>query len=561
MMKVFPVINYSLFYETNNLPKDVLKKVLTYNLENVILFLIAARNCFRVRGRKGLDFKLVQTFVASLPTAKAERLLTLLNDENAEFHLITNVVINKLLLDLSGFLSTAPGQDSLNDPKFSEDILDVILVYNEIHYTSKNVSLEPDTPELIWKIMLMQDVNATDEVNFARTSAPKHIIFLRFLRILFKDELKGLNTYLQEKHGIPDIREFFVTIINVYVQLTNALNNGHSLIKIGPSEPAYDLLHGLKMVIDRETISNRNFDIGTLITKPFFKATDENLYLVDSRDFAFLTEKAWIYSLFSSGAISSVRPEISGLNNYLSFIGKEYYEKYLLSTLLKSLESSGIRVLPSDDQYLPDLSIIVNEKDVFLIEVKSASINYRSIDDQKVHEFKDFIDKQFAIEKKGVSQLVKNISYLTDDKYSLFGIRNKVEKLTVIPIIIFVEYHLDIPAVNTYVNEKFTEALNVIDKPFKELLPLTMIHYDFFIENIRLLKKDRSLLKRLIREYWRNSKKKISEYEKFKSTLNYMKSQISFDRYVIGKEGVYRVDQKDIFSDMADVFCLREGIG
>src|SRR5690606_35143834 len=107
-------------------------------------------------------------------------------------------------------------------------------------------------------------------------------------------------------------------------------------------------------------------------------------------NFAFLTEKAWMYSLFSSGAISALRPEISGLNNYLSFIGKEYYEKYLLNVLLGSLESPGIRVLTSDDKHLPDLSIIVNEKDVFLIEVKSASINYRSVDDKKVHEFKDF---------------------------------------------------------------------------------------------------------------------------------------------------------------------------
>jgi len=560
MLKVFPVINYSLFYGTAGVPENPLEKIAGYDTENVILFLISIRNCFRIQGRKYSEFKLFQTFLKNLPTYKAARLLTLLEDGEVQYHLVTTVVVNKLLIGLFNQLPNTNGGISLDVPEFSEDVLDSILICNEIHYASKNILIEPDTPELLWKIMLMQDVNATDEVNFTRTSTPKHLIFLRFLRTFFKDGLGRLNDHLRDNHGVSNIHEFFLTIINMYVQLTNVLKNGNTLIKVAPAEAAHYLLHGLKLVIEKEAINSGKFDIGVLITKPFFKHRDGNLYLIDHRDFAFLTEKAWMYSLFSIGGIGAVKPELSRLNDYLSFIGKEYYEKYLLSNLLSSLESSGIRVLKSDDQHLPDMSIIVNEKDVFLFEIKSTSLNYRSIDEQKVQDFKDFIDKQFASEKKGVSQLIRNINYLANDIHDLFGLRNPSGKLSVIPVIIYVEYHLDTPAVNAYVNEQFQVAIEQIDNPFKQVTPLTMIHYDFFIENISLLKKDRGLLKRLITDYWRNAKKKSSKYHKYRSTLNYMESKVSFDRYVLDKEGIYRVSKEKVLADMAEIFHLREEI-
>lgn len=96
-MKISSVINYSLFYQTDSAPKEVIKKVLRYNVENVILFLVALGNCFRSDIKNALNFKLVQSFLINLPPHKAKRLLVLLKNKDAGYFLITNVVINKLI--------------------------------------------------------------------------------------------------------------------------------------------------------------------------------------------------------------------------------------------------------------------------------------------------------------------------------------------------------------------------------------------------------------------------------------------------------------------------------
>ncbi len=87
-----------------------------------------------------------------------------------------------------------------------------------------------------------------------------------------------------------------------------------------------------------------------------------------------------------------------------------------------------------------------------------------------------------------------------------------------------------------------------------------MISYDFFLENNELLKRDRSLFKRLVVNYHSAVQNRKLSYKKFPSTENYVKAMVGFDQLSIGKEGIYRRDQKAIFKNLATVFRLKEKV-
>jgi len=85
-----------------------------------------------------------------------------------------------------------------------------------------------------------------------------------------------------------------------------------------------------------------------------------------------------------------------------------------------------------------------------------------------------------------------------------------------------------------------------------------MINADFFLENISSLQQDRSLLKRLIDDYFRQFKKTMKRYSRFQSTKNYVDAIGSFDRHVAGKEGIYRIDKMKVLDELVKLYKLHE---
>jgi len=68
-------------------------------------------------------------------------------------------------------------------------------------------------------------------------------------------------------------------------------------------------------------------------------------------------------------------------------------------------------VIETEDKNLADITAILNEKDIFFIEIKSSALHYKVIAEREVELFKKFIDDNFASQKKGATQLFNNIRY------------------------------------------------------------------------------------------------------------------------------------------------------
>jgi hypothetical protein len=241
-------------------------------------------------------------------------------------------------------------------------------------------------------------------------------------------------------------------------------------------------------------------------------------------------------------------------------LGKHYFESYLVGGMLTKLHRPGFRVITTNDRELSDATLILNEKDVFMIEVKSHALHANVIDQMDVVGLQEFVNEKFASDKKGAGQLARLIRSFGDNTNDSLEIRQPKNKLTIYPIIIYTEQHLEKYGFGDYVAEKFHLLLTEYIHPFRDIKPLVMIHYDFFVENISLLEQRPSLLKSAINRYLSYISQKKADFIKTGHNMDYLLSMSSFDQYIINIrfEGLYQLDQQAIFHNAGRLFKLKD---
>lgn len=552
--KLFPVLNYSSFYQTKTVPPVSLEKLMDFNLEEVIILFILLRNAVNRETPTDTSHPVIKALIFRLGNNKSTRAMSFLTNQTAPYVLTHSVVISKIVTDLFKIIKFNAPKEGMNSIKLEQAIFDVLLIYNEYHYEG-TLEPQPDDHQVVWRLLLMQNISGLNEIDYTRTAIPKHLIFDKFLKTKLGDKYKTFENVLQEKTGINNPLEFLVILLNVYLAATQSENG---LVSIDRADRTYQILIDAGLVINTDSVDTKKFDVGTLVSHPFFRNSQGQMFLIDHSDFALITDKIWSYFLFTIPEIRALFPGVNNANQYFSYLGKEYVEKYLLRTLFQSLYKTGNRVIYTEDKNLPDIALILNEKDVFIFEVKASALHYNVLAQKSIENFQEFLDSNFARGKKGVKQLVSNIRYLSTDQDNLYQLRCPQEKLTIYPVIIYTDPHLDKNAVNDYINVSAKPLLDAFRGSFKEIKPITMISADFFLENIDLLQKDRSLIKRMIDAYFRQFKKRMNKYAGFRSTKNYMDAMVSFDRFSAGQEGIYRTDKLKMLGQLTELFKLRE---
>lgn len=550
---IFPVLNYSSFYQTKTIPTVPLDLLKEFDLEKVVVMFILLRNAINKKVPTDVSNPVIQAIISRLGKIKSNRVMAFLTNSEEPFVLTQSVVISKIVTDLFKIIKFNSPRESMNSAKLEQAIFDVLMIYNEFQYEA-TLNPKPDDHQVVWEILLMQEISGLNEIDYTRTAVPKHLIFDKFLKIRLGEKYKIFERILLKKTGVTIPLEILVILLNVYLTATQSENG---LVSIDPKDRTYQILIDAGLVIDVKTLDSEKFNIGTLVSHPFFRNSLGEMYLIDYSDFALITDKIWSYFLYTIPEIRLLFQGVSNPNQYFSFLGKEYTEKYLLRTIFQQLDKTGNRVLFSEDRFLPDVALILNEKDIFLFEIKASSLHYNVLAQKSTKDFQEFIDSNFVRDKKGVKQLVNNIRYLSVDEHNLYKLRCSQKKLTIYPIIIYTDPHLDKNAVNDYINVTAIPLLDTLRPMFREIKPVTMIRADFFIENITLLQKDRSLLKKMIDAYYRHFKKRMNKYSAFRSTENYMNAMIPFDRFVAGRGGIYRIDKLKILNHLTKLFELR----
>ncbi|MFN0256781.1 hypothetical protein [Pedobacter ureilyticus] len=471
------------------------------------------------------------------------------------FYLSTAPVITEILADLLTNDLPSEIQSVEFEGIFAVTAFNAVLVYNEHRYSELGLGIKKNSIELIWKMLLSQGINAEHPAAYPRTGIAKQLAFIGFLKDLLNEEFEDFEARLLKVTGFSSIYDYPLTFINLIVTKERAISENNLLIVVPKDHVYYDIFHQIDVVTWLQTSNNNRVYLEDMTVKPFIKLADDSLYLSGISNFGLITEKVFNFYLFKQNLLpQSLR--ISRFSDLQGLWGR-YIEKYLIFNLLKSMEKKGVRVIPSEDLNLPDATMIINERDVFLFEIKSSSLNKNVTIEKSVEQFKDFIDTNFVTDKKGIPQLNRMIRILCDTDGSHCNLNGQLKKLRIFPILVYAENHLNKYGVNEYAIQNAPKLDIDITEKFQKVAPVTMIHYDFFIENLRVLKGRRNILKENIEAYHHQISRLKKKYKKTNSTRDYFNTLISFDDFcAIRGSLLYSENHKTILDEMKNVFAF-----
>jgi hypothetical protein len=551
MKRLIPVLNYSTFYPGNQPPKEPLEILKDYDFEIVILTMVGLRNSLDRNRYQHQKDGTVENIIGNLPPEKARRLKAFLNSGHS-FTFVQSAVIDRIVLDLFRGLKDNCITRNLDDGQYEQRIFDVLLSYNEHYYNNGILDRSFTDHELMWTLVMMQGVSRVSKVDFVRTGLIKHLLLLDFLQKSLDTDFIALQKSFRERTGLATIYFFIMSLRHIFDFLERS---GALVPQLQRKDPSLSYLEPMELLINKKVASEENFNIGMMLSKPFFETSSGTIYVIDHRNFSLMSERAFMHLLFYKTNYQKLAG-FKDMNGLLAHFGKKYYEEFLIGTLLKQLEKPMVRLLASDDIYLADFTLIVNETDVFVIEVKSVAQHYRIFDEQSAEELRRHVDKNYIDGKKGVSQLDRYITYIKQDEKKLLQIGNTSSNLNIYPVIVCTDPKAATYGINDYVGQKANLVFSKFKADFKKIMPLTMIQADFFVDNISLLSKDKTMLKKLIKGYHYFLKRENQRYKKVGTPQNLIRSMTSFDQYAIEKFGAFTLPQEQIYYHLKDVFQL-----
>lgn len=546
-----PVLNYTIYYPGTTLPEKNVKRLAGLNRDVIYNLFCRLKMTLSRSSERDADNPFMNWYISKLPLAHGERLKQFLFNGSANHFITTPLVVNQILADL---FNEAEGTQEPNFERadyISLAILETLLIYNDHHFRYIGIGDKQDGHDLLWQIMMMQDLNGANQASFARTGAMKQAVFLTYLEHILKGQFPEFEEKICTKLGIPKLVEVSLMYIGLQVEQDKRLKTKDPLICIAPETPPSQLLYKLNLVTKPANMAG-DFSVFKVMMQPFIRLSNGYLSFTGTHDFTLISELGWGYFLFNEGTLSPYIPQFVK-SNFQAFFGY-YVEKFLLGKIFCSLHQKGLRAITSDDKKTPDMTLILNETDVFLIEIKTSTLHYKDWQEQNLEAFKKYLNTNFISDKKGVIQLHKCLQHLADDPKGLFGLHTPLHKLKIYPIVVYTEQHAGVVAVNDYIVNNSPVLSSELAAKFGNIHPVTMIDGDFFIENSKVLRNNKRLLKDAILRYHSGTKQRKKQWLKVNSTWNFSKAMQNFDNYSIGYEGLYKEDQIAIANEIKFIF-------
>jgi hypothetical protein len=441
--------------------------------------------------------------------------------------------------------------DAISDAGLSVimmELFEAILAVNDSYYNSAKGNMLTRTD--IWKLGLLQQDFARGISNMFGVIPIKIFMFFRFISERFGE------TVLQEfanSFGVASAYNFYFVFLETVVNSYRAYE--------ADGQPRYVLMdETLQKVITPfviDTVSTRQVPFSgesfVLMNQPFFRIAG-GIVVLDFSFFSHLTDISLIYHFYQSTSLKRIHG-IKNYNEYMGMIGKQFIEEYLTLQLIQHLfHHRHDRIFTENDNPdYPDVLILQNKRDVFVIEVKSSKVHAKVLGETDTDGFRDFLEQSFASEKKGPGEKNKGIHQL---KKQIQALKENGRGYRIFPVIIYTEVSLDMPGVNSFLDEKFDQIIDEERASFKKIHPLTLINLHFFIKYFPSLKKERYFLRDKIVEYHRRKKQQLKEGLRKENPYIYLMAEYSFLQLM---EQTYPPgDPRDYFKQVAEDLGFKE---
>ncbi|MDF2189849.1 hypothetical protein [Paraflavitalea sp. CAU 1676] len=458
-----------------------------------------------------------------------ERLIKIRSTPEGKYAAVfSSQVIVNLMAKLIARYRPIDDQDSINEESealLQKDLFDTLLAINEAYYNradTKNLL----SIDFLWKLELFQQEFARKKADMYGVNALKAFLFFRFVG---------------ERYGEAPLKEFaaafsVVSPYNFYFVFLQTIISSYTGYE-QDRQPRYCIVDATlervlePFIYDPAAASGSSFsgESFALINQPFYRFS-EGVAVLDFDFFSNLTDISLIYHFYK---VTSLKKNhgINNYNEYLGIIGKYFFEEYITLQLVRQIFTHRYDTIKTDkdDPQYPDILIMQNNKDVFVIEVKSTRIHGTVVDRADTQGLQQFLYDQFATEKKFAGEKNKGIYQLRNQ---IRHLKSLGSKFRLFPIIVYTEPSLDISGVNTFLDEQFDAIISDERSSFIKTHPLTLIHLHFFIKYYPQLKTERFFLRDRVTEYHDRKKKELKEAIKKANPWTYLTAQFSFMRFM-----------------------------
>lgn len=424
-------------------------------------------------------------------------------------------------------------QEDLPYPEFALDLFKTILIYNEKY----NDKLDAKS-----NLTSFRDVFALDALQqyYVRSTTPM-IYLLKFAfmcKFLSGDlQLRDATISFCQDYGMATPWNIAKFLIGLYTDTDK--NNAKFVLKKTaiPTDFLKDWTIGKEYITQKKRLT-LNFDI---IPRPLFESGNEELIILDFNFFQYTIDQGFFFKIFKK-TIEPCGGKLSNLNNFLSFIGKEYFEDYLCKILLQKIFSHNRQVVYSDDKY-QDFLIKTSSDNLLVIEAKMTNVNAKAMENIDFDAFRKEIEDNFLSKKeasgknKGVYQILHQLKQISDnanhDELSdILKIKN-IKRLNIYPILLTSDTNYNVFGTNAFVNEKCSADFAEIREKYQTVKPVLVLNVNTLIKYFGYFKRNKNNFTDLIKGYFKEIDRQKKQYHSDKDDIySYLASSISFDSYL-----------------------------
>lgn len=424
--------------------------------------------------------------------------------------------------------------DNVDTDKTHENLFEAYLLINELYVASFNqqkiLDSIPNNVGLVMKMgvtmstMLLpyHDLNHVDASDAMISQFIKAVYFFQFAEKYLPDML---NAFLKA-YSVPTWRDYFKGIFPI---VDHALRNnaeGLGYLTINENDPKAQIsrLFLSTLAVGEAYSEQSSYDFITLRSKPLMQINPDKYLVIDN---LLLYNKMYNSLFFEFNSLLKNKPELFRKGDFKGYLNDNFSESFLANQVLNTifqhkryLKFSGEEIREKYKKRFsaePDYYVRDNDK-VFIFELKDTLVNgeiKQSFDVNRIGAelrtkfwFKEY-EKDGIVTKispKAIRQIKNNLVRLAKNELPFDNdLENK--KLTVYPVLLYVDQSLSTPGINDIIQQWFafellTEAeLGPVQERF-DIMPLTMIDLDTLVLFQDDFKDGNYILETLIPQFW-----------------------------------------------------------
>lgn len=443
-------------------------------------------------------------------------------------------ILHSLKLIEESILNYSPGSYQDVTPEQELSILRLLLIYNtdeserlgNLLIKIKGLKHESRLYPFFWSSLL--PISTFLRKKDYLISLYKSIKFLEFLKEHHSDQL---SNYLQlndctHPNEIP--YKLFLLMLNGYDKQAKVFSSFYHAKDMVGLKIMDQLSLNLGKINKSEYLKNDyHLNFKGIRSYPFMKYLNEDIGI---SNWKFVIEKFYdglIFDFHNKSGIKQIKGYAS-FGDYKSKLGQTYSNDFFMQTMKNIFARSGWIALKEEERN-KDCNYdfyIRFQNHVFILEFKDNLFPLS----ENFEEIKTTLDKKI-IEEKGVSQLVDQIIKLSNnpkifDEFEEFD----NSRLFVYPIIVYTDYSFGMPGISHYINTAFDKKLSMnIKSKFFSVNPITLIDFDFFLENYDEFKNGELSLVKILNSYFQKKRFNFEIQQKFPSTQNMLAMFDGFD--------------------------------